>query len=434
MNNGKKLIKMTKSKMTKSKESENKECKSKESENKECKSKESENKECKSKIKENKIKKSKDCKIEDSKIEDSKDCKDCKIEDSKDCKIEDSKIEDSKDCKDSKSEDSKIIEEMYKLDDNILTKLKLFVCTQSAKITDFNYSMEDFTKMIKNNLPDFILSLNTNYVHICQPGCEAELKLNSKKKKNKVLKKRQTQGDETIFHSAIQLNIILNSTIENYLSQSKAKVYKIKLYPSTGKIQIPGIIKSDLSDGIEIINKLIDYINSLPLPPLPGTEIVPKYEIEDINTIMINYKTSLKLVSQRILFNLNSIGEYIQLLEYLYIYEDMSEKWAIPIHEENSFKRWEKLILPPFLISDTKLKNNDKHISFTFIPLSTEIKPKKGKIATIKIFQQGKINILGIKNEFYANQIYIFLKNIIRYNIKNFIVLKMIPDVDMHSI
>jgi hypothetical protein len=318
-----------------------------------------------------------------------------------------------------------IIEEMNKLGDNILTELKLFVCTQSAKITDFNYSMENFTKMIKENFPDFILSLNTNYVHICQPGCEGELKLNSKKKKNKILKKRQTQGDETIFHSAIQLNLILNNSIENYLSQSKSKVYKIKLYPSTGKVQIPGIIKSDLSDGIEIINKLINYINSLPSIVL----LNKKYEIEDINTIMINYKTSLYSISNRILFNLNSIGEYIQLLEYLYIYEDMSEKWAIPIHEENSFKRWKKLILPPFLISDTKLKNNDKHVSFTFIPLSTEIKPKKGKIATIKIFQQGKINILGIKNEFYANKIYTFLRNIIKFNIENFIVLKMIPDV-----
>jgi hypothetical protein len=324
------------------------------------------------------------------------------------------------------SKKCKIMEEMNKLEDNILTELKLFVCTQSAKITDFNYSMEDFTKMIQENFPDFILSLNTNYLHICQPGCESELKLNSKKKKNKILKKRQTQGDETIFHSAIQLNLILNNTIKNYLTQSKSKVYKIKLYPSTGKVQIPGIIKSDLSDGIEIINKLINYINSIP----SILSAKKKYEIEDINIIMINYKTSLFLASPRILFNLNSIGEYIQLLEYLYIYKDMTEKWAIPIHENNSFKRWKKLILPPFLISDTKLKNNDKHVSFTFIPLSTEIKPKKGKIATIKIFQQGKINILGIKNEFDANKIYIFLKDIIRYNIENFIVLKMIPDIN----
>jgi len=370
---------------------------------------------------------------------------------------------------DTQAHDSSILEEMHRLDDNILTKLKLFVCTQSAKITDFNYSMEEFTKIVKENFPDFILALNTNYGHICQPGCEGELKLNSKKKKNKVLKKRQTQGDETIFHSAIQLNLILNNTIEEYLSsQKKVKVYKIKLYPSTGRIQIPGIIRPDLSDGIEIINKLINYINSLPLRPPAAVNdqaavvndqtaeaavvndqaavvkdqsaeakdqsaeaelpLRRKYEIEDINTIMINYKTSLNSISPRILFNLNSIGEYIQLLEDLYIYEDMSEKWAIPIHEENSFKKWEKLVLPPFLISDTKLKNNDKHISFTFIPLSTEIKAKKGKIATIKIFQQGKINGLGLKNEVHAKKIYTFLKNIIKNNVRNFIVLKMLPD------
>jgi hypothetical protein len=69
---------------------------------------------------------------------------------------------------------------LEELGDNIIKPLSLFVCTQSAKITNFNYTMEDFTKILKDNLPDFILALNTNYGHICQEGCESELKLNSR--------------------------------------------------------------------------------------------------------------------------------------------------------------------------------------------------------------------------------------------------------------
>jgi hypothetical protein len=133
------------------------------------------------------------------------------------------------------------------------------------------------------------------------------------------------------------------------------------------------------------------------------------------------------------LFNLNSIGEYIQLLEDRYLYDGMTKlmpelEYLLPVHKKNSFSKWNDLILPPFLISDTKLKNNDKYISFIFIPFSTEVGPKKGRIATVKIFQRGKINILGVKDPKHAEQIYAFLRRLIMANIYQFIAIKIQPD------
>jgi hypothetical protein len=387
-------------------------------------------------------------------------------------------------------DDEVIYEQLIGLGDNILEPLNLFVCTQSSKIINFDYTMSAFTKKVKDDfaeiallngnlmehLPHFILAVNTNYEHFCQQGCEKELKLNCKKRKNNDQKKRQSQGDETIFHSAIQLNLLLDSTIEEYLNANKAikknaktniKIYKIKLYPSTGRIQIPGIIRPDLTDGVQLVNKLINYINFAQrgeklsivdnvystdsadsvdkADSVDSADIADSVDkcnigdkickIEEISIIMINYKTSLRNISPRMLFNLNSIGEYIQLLEDRYLYDGMTTlmpelEYLLPVHKKNSFSKWDKLILPPFLILDTKLKNNDKYISFIFIPFSTEVGPKKGRIATVKIFQRGKINILGVKDPKHAEEIYIFLRTLIMANIQQFIAIKIRPDSD----
>jgi hypothetical protein len=106
----------------------------------------------------------------------------------------------------------------------------------------------------------------------------------------------------------------------------------------------------------------------------------------------------------------------------------MSELWAIPKHKNASFSEWNELVLPPFLILNTKLKNNDKFISFLFIQLSDNFILKDCKIATVKIFQKGKINILGVKDQSFAQQIYAFIEKIILHNMEQFIAIKMQPD------
>ena len=146
---------------------------------------------------------------------------------------------------------------------------------------------------------------------------------------------------------------------------------------------------------------------------------------------MINYSTSLNIINPRLLFNLNSLGSYIYLLQELFIYEEMSELWAIPKFKIGKFCKYNKIILPPFLIMDTKLMNNDKHISFSFVELQENFTLKKCKKARVKIFQGGKINVLGVKNLHIINKIYKFLDDLIRYNTENFISIKPLPDCEI---
>ena len=146
---------------------------------------------------------------------------------------------------------------------------------------------------------------------------------------------------------------------------------------------------------------------------------------------MINYSTSLNIINPRLLFNLNELGSYIYLLQELFIYEDMSELWAIDKFKEGKFAKYNEIILPPFLIMDTKLMNNDKHISFSFVELQEDFTLKKCKKATVKIFQGGKINILGLKDLAIIQKIYKFLDDLIIYNTRNFISIKPLPDCEV---
>jgi hypothetical protein len=376
---------------------------------------------------------------------------------------------------------------------NRLTKYKLFVCTMSMKIKELYFTFEQLSEKLQiclqNNytpLCNFtIIAVNTNYNHFCLSGCESELISKKKKKKNQQ-KKRQTQGDETVFHSAIQLTILLNMQYSDYillseLDRSNVKKYYIKVYPTTGTTQIPGIINSDLSDGYQLIDGLINYMNCMAtldtatanlatldtatanLATLDtatasvdtatasvdtamasvdtatasvDTEIIVKpdhidYIASNITIIMINYSTSLNIINPRLLFNLNALGEYIYLLQELFIYEGMTELWAIDKFKEGKFAKYNSIILPPFLIMDTKLMNNDKHISFSFVTLKEDFTLKKGKNAVVKVFQGGKLNFLGLKDPTIIELIYKFIDDLIRFNTRQFISVKPLPDRDI---
>ena len=105
----------------------------------------------------------------------------------------------------------------------------------------------------------------------------------------------------------------------------------------------------------------------------------------------------------------------------LYI-NDSKEKSNIEKFKNTVFSKYNQLILPPFIIHNTKLINNNKYISFLFKDVSDGITSKK--IATVKIFQKGKINILGAKNAEHVRLIYNFIRNIIRHNIEQMISIK----------
>jgi hypothetical protein len=63
-------------------------------------------------------------------------------------------------------EDNIIYEQLIGLGDNILEALNLFVCTQSSKIINFDYTMSAFTKKIKDDFTEILSLKNSNEKHL----------------------------------------------------------------------------------------------------------------------------------------------------------------------------------------------------------------------------------------------------------------------------
>ncbi len=276
--------------------------------------------------------------------------------------------------------------------DGIFIPLKLFVCTYVAKLTNLNITPTDFTEIIKNNLNMTVIAVNSNFGHGCMEGSEEYVK----HPKEKVgLRKRQ--GDGTCFNSAVEPVISLNPTV--------VKKYFIKCFPTTGEMQIPGVINQDLSDGHEVLLTFVDYLNTLHLSEFP-VEI--QWEIPK----MLNYKFRLIRNSPRILINLMALATYLYKLELtdLLIMKEITGDIKL---------------LPPFKVKEVKPAIEDIKVSFRF--------EYNDNSPRINIFQEGKINILGCNSISFANDIYEFFKRLFDEYWKSLVCIKPKKDKEVEN-
>jgi len=170
------------------------------------------------------------------------------------------------------------------------------------------------------------------------------------------------------------------------------KFYYIKCFPTTGETQIPGVIKSDFSDGHQVLVTFINYLNDLNIGlKNEDDDFHKKIYIEREGPKMLNYKFKLNRENNRILINLINISEFLIILEQKMDVED-----------------WTRVDLP-FEIKEIKSPVDDIKVSFRF---QTSIR----RAPRINIFQEGKINILGAESIDSAKLIYIFLTDVFKFN------------------
>lgn len=291
--------------------------------------------------------------------------------------------------------------EFYIVPDAIFSKLTLFVCTYVAKLSNLHISFETLTKIIIDNLRDNILAIHSNFGHASQIGYEKYLIKNKKKKNNIPKRIRKVQGDGTCFNSAIE-PIIKPITIIK-----EDKVYFIKCFPTTGETQIPGVINEDFSDGHEILEIFVNYLNTLPIK-INDANIFIEYE----GPKMVNYKFKINKNSDRILINLISLATYLQFIENNKLISSNS-----PTLQLNQL--W-NMIYPDYYIKETKFPFEDIKISFRI--------QINNRMPRINIFQEGKINILGAETHESAIYIYQFLTQIFTNNWKLLINVRPIKD------
>lgn len=286
---------------------------------------------------------------------------------------------------------------MTSLEQSVFSELTLFVCTYIAKLGNIKIKFDELTHIICNNLSGNILAVNSNFGNASQIGYEHFIKYPKQSSKCSIYTKgkvRKIQGNGTCFNSAVEPVIKIKSNpIKNYF---------IKCFPTTGETQIPGVINPDLSDGHEVLIEFINYLNNLNIG-IDGKDI---YIISE-GPKMLNYKFRLNREDNSILINLFSVTKYLQYLE-------------------NNILNCEEYILikPPYTIREIKSPIDD-------IKLSFRIQTSEKRLPRVNIFQEGKVNILGIETTDSVKLIYTFINEIFRHNWVKFINIKPKKDKDL---
>lgn len=359
--------------------------------------------------------------------------------------------------------------------DIVVSDFILFASTYAGKLTNLHYSFEKLGKELSKDLNGQLLAVNSNFEHSCQIGFEKYYKSITKKnlkKKNELIfrKERQGQGDRTCFNSSVQLTISLNE----HPNPNDKKIYQVKLFPTTGNVQVPGVNGQDLSDGLAVLEKTAYILNRNNIGDLDlSTNIANiddantndidaiieniiaiekphlQIKIESHNAIMINYKFKILLNHPRLLINAKNFAKYIQLLEELQISDIYKNNKIDEIDEINKNSEIDEinkkkftdlgfeLINPPFSIRETKPPGADVKISFKFTILHDDngvaFTSDNIKRPRINFFQEGKVNILGVNSIKNAKLIYNFFTQLFssEINWKKFICIQKKPDIEI---
>ena len=229
------------------------------------------------------------------------------------------------------------------------------------------------------------------------------------RKKNIKIYKRKRQGNGTQFNSQIQFHI----RPENKIEGKEDKIYKIKCFRKE-TFNVPGVLLYDWRDVMPVLNELCQYhrdINSN-----------PNIKIENVYPFLVNFKCRLK--NENLLIILNNIVKRLESYK-----TDQSERKEIIEILDNSpisktLKNSIMKHMPINRLSMTEIKYESERfpsgITVKFIRPNVRIKKDSDYEAksTIKIFKSGKINFDHSQTIEQADDLYYWLNDFIKKNIK----------------
>ncbi|MGL5936424.1 MAG: hypothetical protein ACRCZI_12485 [Cetobacterium sp.] len=232
-----------------------------------------------------------------------------------------------------------------------------------------------------------------------------------RKPKIKEKSKRKKKG------TGHQLNSQVSFEVYNFINK---KITKIKLFRN-GVYQVPGVKRPDMSDLLDCVILLKDYLNYNKLldhtnKGTSSKSSIDKVEATHLIGVMRNYICSLLNPTATIIIN--------ELKNILYYEKDML---LCKLHE-SSFSKYIEFInnmgLPEEIVVDIFKYCNVGFLQISEISLNTEryhgifvkfmrpIPDKETKRVTVKIMSSGKINIDGANSELDAFEIYYWLQYI----------------------
>lgn len=295
------------------------------------------------------------------------------------------------------------------------TPLTLFVCTYVATLQNLRIGFEALTHVLCDRPQGVLLAVNSNFGHAAQPGFEALIKtprpppVRAGPTRGKV---RRVQGDGSCFNSAVEPVVAPPPD----MGLPHGKVYFVKCFPTTGQMQVPGVIRPDLADGDAVLDAFVAYLNGKNVGVL-GPEGVPlPVKVKERAAKMLNYKFQLVRASSRLLVNLAALAARLRALEGARATE--GGVGALP----PALTEWRACVLPPYVVRETKAPADDVKISFRFVV--GERRPR------VNVFQMGKVNILGGDSEKSAERIFAFFGRLFSANWQELVCLQPLSDAE----
>jgi len=231
-----------------------------------------------------------------------------------------------------------------------------------------------------------------------------------RKIKEKKKKKRKIQGTGLYFSSQVSFDIY------NYTNN---KITKIKIFRN-GNFQVPGVKKPDMSDLVDSIVLLKDYLNYVKFlnndPDEPDEPDEPKentVEIPYIISVMRNY--TCRIIDENMTILLNELQDALyfeknmQLSKKpLSLYMEFVDKLGVTDLVRYSIFKYCNLGF--YQISEISL--NGERYPGILVKFLRPIPANENKKLTIKILSSGKINMDGCTSELEVYEIYYWLQYI----------------------
>lgn len=319
----------------------------------------------------------------------------------------------------------------------LFTPCIMFLCTYAAKVENLHIDFRDLGPIMCENPHGCLLAVNSNFCHAAQPGYEHYIKTPDPAPPKPVEdytpsrgRRRKKQGDGTCFNSAVELVVRIDGVAPD-------KVYLPKCFPTTGEVQVPGVIRADLSDGPEVLRALVDYLDELQVADPPSDDededplqrqrqqqrVCKDIVIRSHGPNMLNYKFRLRRNSPRILIDLRSITQCFRALEA----SKAIAGAALTEAQADQLRGWED-VLPPFFVRETKPPTDGIKMAFRFTKPGQRGGTRRRRV---NVFQSGKVNILGAETVEDSEKIYGYFVRLFAANWSKFVCLQPRRDAEL---
>jgi hypothetical protein len=314
----------------------------------------------------------------------------------------------------------------------------LFLCTYVGRLGGLHRQVPELTETLCENPHGCLAAINSNFGHAAQPGYERYIKKPKPVEEEAANytpskgRRRKEQGDGTCFNSAVEpvIKIAHDGIAED-------KVYFIKCFPTTGEVQVPGVVCPDLSDGPAVIRAFVEYLNELGVGEAldDDDEALQRQQqparapitVVSHSPNMLDFKFRLRRNGPRVLIDLRGFAEFLRALEAAKAVAGA----PLTAAQAAQLAKWPAAVLPPFPVREVRPSARVSGIRVTFRLAVFKRADGTLRAPRVNVFQTGKVNILGAESVETVQKIYDFFSGLFSANWAHFVSLQPRRDAEI---